>query len=159
MIKYLISSYRGKQNPIVLDFFAGSGTTAQAVIELNNEDKQNRKFIVVTKKYDFIASLDSWENIGDDIMTERIFRIMHGTDKNNKKLSNDECEWLEENSPYNIHFDCLTTKQYDISLKSDINPLSVIDLSVYVYSENIKKAEKRKVINPRFSILLNHLNK
>ena len=32
---------------IVLDFFAGSGTTAQAVMELNVEDKGNRKFILV----------------------------------------------------------------------------------------------------------------
>lgn len=32
---------------IVLDFFAGSGTTAQAVIEQNNEDGGNRKFILV----------------------------------------------------------------------------------------------------------------
>lgn len=32
---------------IVLDFFAGSGTTAQAVLELNYEDGGNRKFICV----------------------------------------------------------------------------------------------------------------
>ena len=32
---------------IVLDFFAGSGTTAQAVLELNNQDGGNRKFILV----------------------------------------------------------------------------------------------------------------
>ena len=32
---------------IVLDFFAGSGTTAQAVMELNKEDNGNRKFILV----------------------------------------------------------------------------------------------------------------
>ena len=32
---------------IVLDFFAGSGTTAQAVLELNYEDGANRKFICV----------------------------------------------------------------------------------------------------------------
>ncbi|MFN0157220.1 MAG: site-specific DNA-methyltransferase [Bacteroidota bacterium] len=32
---------------IVLDFFAGSGTTAQAVLELNKEDGGNRKFILV----------------------------------------------------------------------------------------------------------------
>jgi adenine-specific DNA-methyltransferase len=32
---------------IVLDFFAGSGTTAQAVMELNKEDGGNRKFILV----------------------------------------------------------------------------------------------------------------
>lgn len=32
---------------IILDFFAGSGTTAQAVLELNKEDSINRKFILV----------------------------------------------------------------------------------------------------------------
>lgn len=32
---------------IVVDFFAGSGTTAQAVMELNEEDKGNRKYICV----------------------------------------------------------------------------------------------------------------
>ena len=32
---------------VVLDFFAGSGTTAQAVMELNQEDGGNRKFILV----------------------------------------------------------------------------------------------------------------
>lgn len=159
LIKYLISSYKVKKNPIVLDFFAGSGTTAQAVLELNNEDKQDRKFIIATKKYDFINSLNSWENIGDDIMIERIFRITWGTDKNNNNVSDDQCEWLKHNSPYKAYFDCLTTKQYDISLKSDIDPFTIIDLNIYGYNENIKKNEKKIIINPRFSILLNHLNK
>jgi len=35
------------ENELVLDFFAGSGTTAQAVMELNKEDGGNRKFILV----------------------------------------------------------------------------------------------------------------
>lgn len=35
------------ENDIVLDSFAGSGTTAQAVLELNKEDGGNRKFILV----------------------------------------------------------------------------------------------------------------
>lgn len=34
------------KNDIILDFFAGSGTTAQAVMELNKEDDGNRKFIL-----------------------------------------------------------------------------------------------------------------
>ena len=34
-------------NDIVLDFFGGSGTTAQAVMEQNNKDKSNRKYILV----------------------------------------------------------------------------------------------------------------
>ncbi|MFM6158074.1 MAG: DNA methyltransferase, partial [Sphaerospermopsis kisseleviana] len=35
------------QNDLVLDFFAGSATTAQAVLDLNHEDGGNRKFILV----------------------------------------------------------------------------------------------------------------
>ena len=37
----------GTAEDLVLDFFAGSGTTAQAVMELNKEDGGNRKFILV----------------------------------------------------------------------------------------------------------------
>lgn len=35
------------QNDIILDFFGGSGTTAEAVLKLNNKDGGNRHFIVV----------------------------------------------------------------------------------------------------------------
>lgn len=35
------------ENAIVLDFFAGSGTTAHAVMELNKEDGGNRKYMLV----------------------------------------------------------------------------------------------------------------
>ena len=37
-----------KENALVLDFFAGSGTTAQAVMELNMEDGGQRRAIIVT---------------------------------------------------------------------------------------------------------------
>ena len=36
------------KNAIVLDFFAGSGTTGEAVMLQNEEDKLNRQFILVT---------------------------------------------------------------------------------------------------------------
>ena len=42
------------KNSIILDFFSGSGTTAQTVMQLNAEDNGNRKFIMVQlpEKYD-----------------------------------------------------------------------------------------------------------
>ena len=46
LIKSLINMIKNK-NALVLDFFAGSGTTAQAVMELNQEDGGNRKYILV----------------------------------------------------------------------------------------------------------------
>ena len=36
-----------KPNDIILDFFAGSATTAHATLELNSEDGGNRKFIMI----------------------------------------------------------------------------------------------------------------
>ncbi|MCX5713901.1 MAG: site-specific DNA-methyltransferase [Candidatus Omnitrophica bacterium] len=38
----------GKNNSLILDFFAGSGTTGHAVMDLNNEDKGRRQCILVT---------------------------------------------------------------------------------------------------------------
>jgi len=46
LIYLLISFYTNKHN-IILDFFAGSGTTAHAVMKLNKEDGGKRKFILV----------------------------------------------------------------------------------------------------------------
>ncbi|TKZ35158.1 DNA methyltransferase [Brachyspira catarrhinii] len=46
LIKEFIRSASSK-NSLVLDFFAGSGTTGQACMELNKEDNGNRKFILV----------------------------------------------------------------------------------------------------------------
>lgn len=47
LIKKLLRAYY-KKDAIVLDFFAGSGTTGQAVLELNKEDNGRRKFILCT---------------------------------------------------------------------------------------------------------------
>jgi len=46
LMRYLISSF-SNQTDLVLDFFAGSGTTCQAVLELNEEEGHNRQFIAV----------------------------------------------------------------------------------------------------------------
>ncbi|MES2394862.1 MAG: site-specific DNA-methyltransferase [Bacteroidota bacterium] len=47
LIQLLINSMKMESNDIVLDFFAGSGTTANAVMQLNSEDGLNRKYICV----------------------------------------------------------------------------------------------------------------
>jgi len=47
LIKFLLEVYQNK-NATILDFMAGSGTTGHAVLELNKEDKGNRKFILCT---------------------------------------------------------------------------------------------------------------
>lgn len=54
-------------HPIILDSFAGSGTTAQAVLELNKEDGGSRKFILV-----------ECEDYADKITAERVRRVIKG---------------------------------------------------------------------------------
>jgi len=47
LIKQLIKWANGGKDGIILDFFAGSGTTAHAVMDLNSEDGGNRRSILV----------------------------------------------------------------------------------------------------------------
>ncbi|MBI1425587.1 MAG: site-specific DNA-methyltransferase [Gammaproteobacteria bacterium] len=46
LIKHFIQ-FGAEKDSIILDFFAGSGTTGQAVLETNAEDGGNRKFVLV----------------------------------------------------------------------------------------------------------------
>ncbi len=46
LIKYLIQTFANKED-IILDFFSGSATTAQAVMEQNLEDNGKRKYVLV----------------------------------------------------------------------------------------------------------------
>ena len=55
------------KDSIILDSFAGSGTTAQAVLALNREDGGNRKFILV-----------ECEDYADNITAERVRRVING---------------------------------------------------------------------------------
>lgn len=63
------------EETIVLDFFAGSGTTGHAVMKLNAEDGGNRKFILCT---------NNENNICRDVTYERIKRVI---DKDNYEAS------------------------------------------------------------------------
>ena len=71
LIKTLIKIYNNK-NAIILDFFAGSGTTGQAVVELNSEDNGNRQFILCT---------NNENNICEEVTYQRLIKVNYGTTK------------------------------------------------------------------------------
>jgi len=72
LVKYLVQI--GMDQPgIVLDFFAGSGTTAHAVLELNKQDSGNRKFILVQLPEP--SGRDDYLTIAD-ICKERVRRVI-----------------------------------------------------------------------------------
>lgn len=89
----LAAVIRDKPNAIVLDFFAGSGTTMHALNLLNTEDNGNRKCIVVTNnalsekqekaltKKGYAPGDEEWEKLGiaKYITWPRIFCSIQGT--------------------------------------------------------------------------------
>jgi adenine-specific DNA-methyltransferase len=72
---------------LILDFFAGSGTTAQAVLEMNEEDGGNRKFILVqlpeVVDEDSAAAKAGFANIAE-ITKERVRRVIKKLDGGTK---------------------------------------------------------------------------
>lgn len=57
------------KDALILDFFAGSGTTGHAVLELNKQDGGNRKFILCTNNENKIA---------EEVTYERLKRVIKG---------------------------------------------------------------------------------
>lgn len=60
---------------IVLDSFAGSGTTAQALLDLNKSDGGNRRFILI-----------EMEDYADTITAERVRRVIDGYGEETKRV-------------------------------------------------------------------------
>jgi len=79
LIKALIKIGTKRKNAVVLDFFAGTGTTAHAVLQLNGEDGGNRQFILCT---------NNENNICTDVCYPRIKKVIEG-------YKNLKGEWVE----------------------------------------------------------------
>jgi len=102
-----------KKDSIILDFFAGSGTTAQSVLELNNEDEGSRKFILCTNNENKICEevcyprvkkiIEGYRNLKGEKVNglygnlkyfKNRFVDAKPTDKNKKKLVDKSTEML-----------------------------------------------------------------
>lgn len=77
LIKQLLK-WNNVKNAVVLDFFAGSGTTGQSVLELNNEDGGNRRFILCQ---------NNENNICTNVTYPRLKTIITGVKQDGYKYS------------------------------------------------------------------------
>lgn len=75
LIKGLLSQAT-RPGDIVLDFFAGSGTTGQAVLDLNAEDGGKRRFILCSSTE--ATDKEPAKNLCRDVCAERIRRVIQG---------------------------------------------------------------------------------
>jgi len=133
LMKYLINLHRNK-NAIVLDFMAGTGTTGQAVLELNKEDEGNRQFILCT---------NNENNICTDVCYPRIKKVIEGY----KNLKDEKIEGLGGNLKY------FKTEFVDAE-PSDKNKIKLTKQATEMLC--VKEGTFEKVIdNERFKIFKN----
>ncbi|MGF1807499.1 site-specific DNA-methyltransferase, partial [Aliivibrio sifiae] len=132
-----------KKDSIVLDFFAGSGTTAQAVIEKNVEDKGDRKFILVqipeeTGKKDFKTI--------SDFTQERINRVCKAND-----IQTAHTFKLDETNirPWDADFDNLeqVLQQATESIKADRSSEDVLYEIFLKYGYDLTTPVETEVVN------------
>jgi adenine-specific DNA-methyltransferase len=77
------------QNDIILDFFAGSGTTAHAVMDLNSQDNGNRKFITVQLAEPTDPKSEAYRNGYENIFEITKERIKRASIKIKDKINQD----------------------------------------------------------------------
>ncbi len=125
LIYELIKMVSSNDDAIILDFFAGSGTTGQAVLNLNNDDGGNRKFILCTNNE--ITSTTP-NGIAYDVTTKRLKRTMTGECYDGSK----DFKWLEKHKPLGGSLDV-----YEIAFVSNSEKVAgktafdVIDETLY----------------------------
>jgi adenine-specific DNA-methyltransferase len=92
LISYLIQIARTNDKDIIMDFFGGSGTTGQAVTELNKQDEGNRKYILVQLPEQTDEKSEAYKagyKKISDITIERNKRVVEKIIKENKEATPD----------------------------------------------------------------------
>ena len=186
LIKYLINLCPKKDHQIILDFFAGSGTTAQAVLELNKEDNGNRQFILcqvdTSKKNDkdkeikettknettsqlTLDDLDKQDkkatpvlNIAYDVCYERLYRIATGKGTNGETF-----DWLKKkndhnqpNEPFFNALDVYYINEIDISLKNNPHAEFLKKIDFAIYNKLYHDTHLDDKLNPELNLNINN---
>jgi len=102
-----------KKDSIILDFFAGSGTSAQAILELNQEDGGNRKFILCT---------NNENNICEEVTSKRIGKVINGYCVTKPRTKNKSEQIIEvAGIDSNLEYLKLETLKYDDKKHSELD--------------------------------------
>lgn len=156
LIKALIKYTNKNKDITILDFFAGSGTTAQAVLNLNKEDKGNRQFILCT---------NNENNICEDITYKRISRLAKGYKKQEaidcnlkyyKTTYIPRINTEEENIQENLLLNIKNLIQLENGINVDNERIKVIldENKLDIFSLNVEEIEKCEKLYISSDILL-----
>ena len=127
------------KSSLILDFFAGSGTTAQAVLEANKKDNGTRKFILCT---------NNENNICENITYKRLKNISEGYtnyEKVNYNLKYYKCTYIprinteDENLHNNLLINIKNLVQLENGIEIDDNKIRV-----YLDEDELDKFSKNQ---------------
>lgn len=93
LMRQLIQMATPNKDALVLDFYAGSGTTGHAVLDLNQQDGGSRKFIICTLNE---VTKTTPSGIAYDCTSKRLKRIMTGSCYDGSS----SFAWIRDNRPY-----------------------------------------------------------
>ncbi len=136
LIKAIIQLGSIKDDAIILDFFAGSGTTGQATLELNKSDLGKRRFILCQSNE---KSQENPNGIAYDVTAKRLKRIMTGECYDGTK----DFKWIKDNDALGGGLEV-----YEIGTISNADnteghtPFDVIDETLYGKEKFIALKEK-----------------
>lgn len=144
------------KNSIVLDFFAGSGTTGQAVLELDKEDAGNRRFILCT---------NNQNNICENVTYQRLKNVINGY--SNKEAINANFKYYktsyiprlntdEDNLQENLLLNIKNLIQLENGISVDNEKIRVIldENEIDIFSLNIEDVNKCERLYISTDILL-----
>lgn len=151
------------KNSIILDFFAGTGTTGHAVLALNKKDKGNRKFILCTNNENKICEDVTWERLkrvskgykkqnGDKVdglggslkyLKTDFISIDNNSDNLKEKTveASTEILCLKENTFNKVSDDY---KKYKIKIFENKNKYTAILFDLFYFDEFVKELKKLK---------------
>ena len=130
---------------IILDFFAGSGTTGQAVLELNKKDNGCRQCILCTLNE--ITDLTP-NGVSYDVTSKRLKRIMTGSCYD----GSNNFDWLKKNKPYGDNLEV-------VEIASVSNSEDTIGKTAFdVIDETLYGKEKFKTLKEKIDWVCNNFD-
>jgi hypothetical protein len=130
-----------REGDVILDSCAGSGTTGQAVLSLNERDEVNRKFVLIQLPHDSKNDVEADFNICEQVTAPRIQRVIEGYDYKNQRGKKIEIPGLGGSFTYARLGEPLFGEYRDLTGK----PPAFEDLAKYVYyTETSRDCDPKK---------------
>ena len=137
------------QNDLILDFFAGSSTMAQSVLEQNFKDNGNRRFLLVQipeKIKSESSSFNQKYNTIADIGTDRIYHVIKKLHEENKQQK------LDDKSNQDLGFKVFKLSKSNYKIWEDVKDEAKLKEQLTLFEDPL--VENYKDIDVIYEIIL-----